>query len=622
MITSLAGRAAVSRWLLAGALAAGAGLATAETPSRDAVANGTANGAANDAARPLSRVPNFRLEIDAPSELVEPLRTQTLAGRWRTEPGFDPGQLGLFVERAREEAVAIAQAAGFFSASVRVTEEPPVDGLPGIRIEVDAGARTTVARLELVVEGGAADTPLQARLRDRWPLPEGSFFRTEQWELGKRQLLEQLQQVGYLRARIAESRAEVDPEATSAALSLRLDSGPRVAFGPVTVRGLGRYPRSIVDALQPWDQGDGYSFDALLNFQARLRVSGYFAGVTVLPDLAALESDPQRGAVPITVELVERQTQRLTAGIGYSTDQGVRGLAGYDHRNLLGRGWLFESGALVEQIRRRLFATVSTPWDDTGHRYQSGARLERLDVSGELTETRTLYAGRGKRTNDIEWFLSLQYQNERRSIVVEGAPDVEWRNALTLGYSWNLRRLDSRVDPRDGWTFSAQVSAAAKGLGSDRSFLRLYGRAMRFWSMPRESSLAGGVLVGILEGGWVIANSSDNIPSENLFRAGGAQSLRGYDFLSLGVREGDAIVGGRVLGIGSLEYQHPITGNWYGAAFYDVGNAADSWNGFRVVHGMGVGVRWRSPIGPVNVDLAYGDAERAYRLHFSVGYTF
>jgi translocation and assembly module TamA len=326
--------------------------------------------------------------------------------------------------------------------------------------------------------------------------------------------------------------------------------------------------------------------------------------------------------VPITVELVERKTQRLTLGVGYSADQGLRALAGYDHRNVLGRGWLLESGALVEQVRRRLFATLSTPWDDTGHRYQSGARLERLDVSGELTETRTVYVGRGKRSNDIEWFLSLQYQNERRSIVVDDAPDVEWRNALTLGYSWNVRRLDSRVDPRDGWTFSAQVSGAAKGVGSDRSFLRLYGRAMHFWSMPRDSSLAGGVLVGILEAGWVIADSRDNIPSENLFRAGGAQSLRGYDYLSLGVREGDAIVGGRVLGIGSLEYQHPITGNWYGAAFYDVGNAADSWNGFRVVHGMGVGVRWRSPIGPVNVDLAYGDAERAYRLHFSVGYTF
>ncbi|RPH61303.1 MAG: outer membrane protein assembly factor, partial [Burkholderiales bacterium] len=119
-----------------------------------------------------------------------------------------------------------------------------------------------------------------------------------------------------------------------------------------------------------------------------------------------------------------------------------------------------------------------------------------------------------------------------------------------------------------------------------------------------------------------LADSRQDIPSENLFRTGGTQSIRGYSYLSLGVPEAGAIVGGRVLALASLEYQHPIAPSWYGAAFVDVGNAADRWVDYREVWGYGAGVRWRSPIGPVSLDLAYGEAVGRWRLHLSVGYAF
>lgn len=568
--------------------------------------------------------PNYRIVVDAPDELAEALRSQTLLGRWRTDPQFEQDQLPLFVERAREEAEAIARAAGFFSASASVTRADGPDGLPEVRIALDAGARTTVARMQLAVEGEAAGRPVEALLHEAWPLGEGSFFRTGEWELGKRQLIELLQQRGFLRARIADSLAEVDPGTTAAALRVTVDSGPRLAFGELSVRGLERYPRSIVEDLRPWRDGDPYAFDRLLLFQQRLRTDGYFSGVSVLPDLAAVERDPALAEVPIVADLRERPAQRVTTGIGYSTDQGARGLLGYEHRNVAGRGWVVESGALLEQVRRRIFVDGRTPWNADGHRWQTGVRSERLDVLGELTDKETLYFGRGGRRDDVEYFLSLQYQTERSAVdpgLGREALTAE-RQALTLGYAWALRRLDSRVDPRDGYTVSAQLSGAAKGLASDASFVRMYGRAMRFWPMPADSRLAGGALVGLVEAGMVVSQGRTGIPSENLFRAGGAQSIRGYRYLSLGVPQGEAVVGGRVLALASLEYQHPIAGNWYGAAFVDVGDAADRWSDWKAARGTGVGLRWRSPIGPVNLDAAYGDRERRWRFHFSVGYSF
>ena len=98
--------------------------------------------------------------------------------------------------------------------------------------------------------------------------------------------------------------------------------------------------------------------------------------------------------------------------------------------------------------------------------------------------------------------------------------------------------------------------------------------------------------------------------------------MRGYALDSLGVPEDGAIVGGRVLAVASAELVYYFTSQWGGAVFMDAGNAADTWKGFRFDRGTGAGVRWRSPIGPVNVDLAYGEASQSLRLHFSVGYAF
>src|SRR5690606_29481403 len=103
----------------------------------------------------------------------------------------------------------------------------------------------------------------------------------------------------------------------------------------------------------------------------------------------------------------------------------------------------------------------------------------------------------------------------------------------------------------------------------------------------------GGLLIGLLEFGQVFAEARDGIPSENLFRTGGTNSVRGYQYLSLGVPEAGAIVGGRVLAVGSLEYQHPVVRDWYGAAFVDIGHAADRWSDFDAAAGYGLGVRWR-----------------------------
>ncbi len=613
-----AARVLALAWLLGG-------LALGQAPGtgRCAFANEIEAGVADEEAAPAprsQREANYALEIEAPDEIAERIREQTFVGRWQYRDDFLPRQMPALLARLDDEVMAILRSLGYYSGKVRSSGDAD-----RVEVVVQAGPRVTVARSDVRIEGPAAENRRVTRfLRSRWLLPEGSFFASREWERGKRGLVDALNQRGYLRARITASEARIDPARSAAELEVVLDSGPRIAFGELDISGLERHDERIVENLRPFRPGEPYSLEQLLSYEAALRDSGYFAGVSVVPELDALEEDPDLLAVPLSVDLVEHKSKRAVFGIGYSSDQGARGQVGFEHRDLFGRSWQLESSLIAAVRRQRLFANVRTPIDATRHFYGFGGRLEELEAAGERVERGNLYFGRGKRTEDIEWFLSLQMQTEERRLAgTERLAAIEDdAHALVLGYSWNLRRLNSRILPRRGYTISTQVSGAARGLASNRSFVRFYGRAMRFIPMPRRSFLAGGTLIALGELGWVAAGSRRDIPSENLFRAGGSHSVRGYGYQTLGVKEAGATVGGRYLAVASLEYQHPVSESIAAAVFYDIGNATDSTHDFDAVAGYGVGMRWRTPVGPLNLDIAYGEAVERWRLHFSVGYTF
>ena len=122
--------------------------------------------------------------------------------------------------------------------------------------------------------------------------------------------------------------------------------------------------------------------------------------------------------------------------------------------------------------------------------------------------------------------------------------------------------------------------------------------------------------------GVTFAPSAQGIPQDFLFRAGGSNSVRGYAYQSLGVKQGEATVGGRYLATISGEYTHWINPTWGAAVFVDAGNAVDDRQAIDLAVGYGVGARWRSPAGPLGIDLAYGQREGKLRLDFSLAIPF
>ena len=290
-VPSLAGRT----WLVALGVTLAAGLAAGAVRAQDVTPAGTVAAETAQPAAPADAAPvpgarereNYPLQISGPKELVDLVVERTLIGRWRNRLDYDQIQFeGLFA-RAPDEIQALMRSEGYFAGTVEVSGDPYA-----VRIEIDAGARTTVNRVIVEVVGpGGAEAPVRDFALKRWALQEGSFFKSEVWEQSKRALVDALRQQGYLRAQVVESRAGIDVENTTAAVAVVIDSGPVIGFGPIQVSGLERYPQVLIENLRPFRTGDRYLLDNLLLFQTRLRDSGWFRSASVVPDLAALEAD-------------------------------------------------------------------------------------------------------------------------------------------------------------------------------------------------------------------------------------------------------------------------------------------------------------------------------------------
>ena len=98
--------------------------------------------------------------------------------------------------------------------------------------------------------------------------------------------------------------------------------------------------------------------------------------------------------------------------------------------------------------------------------------------------------------------------------------------------------------------------------------------------------------------------------------------MRGYAYQSLGVQEGSATLGGRYLLTLSAEYTHWFDARWGVATFFDAGQAGDDHEVFKLAPGYGMGARWKSPAGPLAVDLAWGQLDKQLRVHFSLAVPF
>jgi translocation and assembly module TamA len=615
--------------LLAGLLALCAALPSwAQQPADNAASAPDASASA-----PGSERMAWRLDVQAPDDLRELLLRYLDLARFQRDASSEsitPGELARLVAAAPAQVRSLLETQGYFEPGINAALEPaPPGGVPVVRLRVEPGPRTEVGRLTIEMQGDLLERAdsgephareLLERMNRQWPLSPGTAFTDSTWTSAKAAALTLLRTEGYPLANWVGTGAQVDAATRKVRVFVVADSGPRFFLGPLRIEGLQYYGEDAVRNVAPFKAGEPYSEKRLLDYQERLVKTGLFdsAVVTLDPD------ESQAGAAPVLVQLSERPRKQLTFGVGVSTDAGPRTSVEFTHRKPFGLDWQARTKLELARDGDSSFTLDLTSHPKPGnYRNLASFAIKQEEAAGVTVDSRRARLGR---TQDTEHIERLYYLEWERAMTRSG-DDRDSADAVSANYEWIWRRLDDNLMPTRG------IAASAK-LGGGRSFrvfstlddqvpgwfTRAVGRLT--WYQPLGNDW---YLQTRAEAGEVFARSNVALPYTLLFRAGGDNSVRGYAYQSLGPSTDGVNVGGRVLATGSVELAHPFTRRrpeFLWAVFADAGNADRDWKDFKPALGYGVGARWRSPIGPVAVDLAYGQEVRKARLHLNVGVSF
>lgn len=574
----------------------------------------------------------FTIEVRAPEPVREWIEKYNDLKHYQKVPDLTPAELDHLLAASARDVRNLLGAQGYFNPNVRLTQTGGAGGPPKVLIEVEPGAQAKVRRVAVTFEGAIAapDDADAASQRQRivqgWSLPAGQPFTQEAWSEAKAGALRALTARRYPAGKIGASQADVDAGAASADLSVRLDSGPLFQLGPLQVSGAQRYDPQLAPRLTRLAPGQPYDQQALEQAGQRLTASGYY-------DSAYLFIDPQSAmpeAVPVQAQVAEAKLQKVTLGGGYSTDGGVRASLQYIHNSVPGLGWR----AITDLQLEKADTFVQTDWRglpaENGWRLGAFAKYQRQDDGQLVTTSQQLRYGRSRSdgAQDRNDYLQLdQAQVSTSAGVALSGARVGDGLALSLNRAWTRRQFDHLNDPTRGWGLGAELGVGVTLAGPRKPFVRALGRWMQFVPLGDDPSSSRIALRA--EGGAVIANQIARVPGNLLFRTGGNTTVRGYAWRSIGVDyDGGSVVGpGRYMTVGSIEWQRPIMidgklSSFEHLVFLDAGDVAQQASTLRLRAGVGTGVRMRTPVGPLELDLAYGLKPRQFRLHLNLGFSW
>ncbi|AKR43582.1 hypothetical protein ACJ67_09215 [Methylophilus sp. TWE2] len=555
----------------------------------------------------------FLLTTDIPSDqqstLRELLQKHLSIHEAMQNPRMNESEWRRLIQKTPQEIADLLATEGYFKAKTTVYQ--PAAQVAEFRLILPQQAK--VSTVDVAITGEIQQTKHQSTLetaQKSWPLPVNSVFTQSAWSSAKKELLGSLLRAEFPNAKITRSQALVNPQTQAVFIQLAVDSGPAVRFGQVRIHGLQHYKESMVRPLNTIKTDTPYRQADLLTLQNSFMSTGKFRSVEVSAKTDSLNAD-HTADVDVTVNELEQNTVRI--GVGASTNTGARIVFNYTDRNLFNRGLLWDSSLRLEQRLQAATSNITFLTDEKGFRDSIQNSVIRTDLEGQTTTA--LQNGVRRywgQPNIFEQYVGANLLYE--FLTVDGDAS-QFNKAATLAYGLNMRRLDHPLAPTKGWILNTQFQLAPLDRLSDGRFLQSQARLQAFYPLTQSTQWLGRIEVGTVTG-------ARSVPATYLFRAGGDQSVRGYAFQSLGVKEADAIVGGRVLLTGSTEVVQWLTSSWGAALFVDFGNAANSWKDYDPVLGYGLGARWRSPIGPVGVDIAHGQETGEYRLHFNLGVNF
>lgn len=564
----------------------------------------------------------------APTDLTERLRgaSSTIAAQVR---GVQSPQEVLAASLADYTTlVQVLYDAGYFSPVVNIR----IDGREAAYIN-PLDTPNSIARIAISVKTGK---PFRFGRADIGPLAPGTDL-PDTFGAGKPATTGAIRdaavagiagwrKVGNAKASVGGQRIVANHRDAVLDADIRLLPGPKLRFGTMAVAGQSRVRPEAIARIAGFPTGETYSPERVQKVATRLRRTGTFASVS----MQEAEQPNTDGSLDFVTTIEDRPLRRLSFGVELSSNDGLDLLAKWTHRNLWGAAERLRFEAAIrniggtEQIDGRLLLRLDRPatlGPDDNTFYV--ADLERRNQQ-HYTATRGM-VGIGVRrvfADDLYGEMSLNggltiaddaFGTGRRFQLITLPLKVEWdrRNdkiSATSGFF-----LETTLTPFTGFS---NTESGAQIVADGRGYLSL-------------TSTGAVVLAGRVQMGSVIGASQIGTSPEFLFFSGGAGSVRGQPFESLGIPVGTGIAGGRSMLAVSAEIRGRVTEKISLVGFMDFASiGSDSFvSGTSASHsGAGIGVRYDlGNFGPLRLDLALpvgGTTGQGLQFYLGIGQAF
>lgn len=512
-----------------------------------------------------------------------------------------------FLSQVVQQSESSLEALGYYQADIQTSVEKYEDDYI-VSVLINLGERTKITEINLILTGEALHDPNFQQFFVNFPLKEGQFLNHSEYEAAKKRFKTLSMRYGYFDGKYITSNVQVTEQQNSAIVNLSFDSGIRYQFGDLIFDN--DIPANAwVKSLMNFKPGDPFDNNVLNDFNQDLNETGYYRSITLLPAV----NEKQGRLIPIHVISYMRPEDSFNAGLGYSTDEGVRGKFRWTRPWINKYGHSIETNIIASFEKQEISSTYKIPIKDPIYNYfsiQAGYKM--LDQNDTDTKQYILGFNRHhKLSNDWLRTLYIRYDREYGTQGVQSF-DTE---LILPGISFSRTESVGGINIDHGYKLLTYFEFAREALFSSDDVIKIYAQGKTIQSYKGHQFIIAG------EAGAISADSIYDVPSSMRFFTGGDQSVRGYGYEEVApIDESGYLVGGLYLTTASFEYRFPISENWKLAMFSDMGTATDDFSE-PISYSAGSGVVWASPVGPVRLYVAIPltETDDDYKIHFMIG---
>lgn len=543
---------------------------------------------------------NVRAALAVPAGLVKDGKVDVL---W----------LDHFQEQIPRKIQEALESFGYYNAVTTVSREMTPEGISRVIVTVAAGEPVLVRRVAVRIEGPGEGNAAFRDAIEKFPLKKGDILRHDAYEEAKKGLHDLSIGMGYLSGRFSVHDIQVLVSQSCADIDLVYVTGPQYFFGPINFSGAPGYPRRFLNRYVAFKEGDVFSYEKIWQTQRNLTLADRYSDVPIETDKEkALEN-----RVPVEIKLTPLPEKQVKIGGGYGTDTGPRFSVNYRDKNVFDAGHQWDTGVNVSPVLQGVAMGYTVPGADI--RTYSALKV---NLKRENTDTYTTRELSMELQHVRPYFLDKSGAIFLQLLREDSDAGDQKTNTFSLmpGFRVFDRQYDHPVRPTKGFSYLAEIRGTHQDLGSYTGFIQgtLAGSGL-------YPLIGGFSLLTRLNAGATLQNEgSKDLPIAIRYFAGGDNSVRGYAYQSLGAKDDKGnVVGGKNTLVGSVEVERRIWNDWGAAAFYDAGNAFNSFREMDLAQGAGLGCRYYTPVGPIKLDIArqIGTPEPAFRLHLGFGFT-